>query len=333
MTPDDAVGLTKLDARPSTEAVLDVAFAEYDRTRPILDGRVRPEGLKLNLRTGWIGEFCIKPVYEEFDVAEMSLSWFIAAKARGEPCVALPVFPLRMAVLGYMFVRADSPIDHPSQLVGKTIATTGYRYTVNLWLRGILKDHYGLAPEQAKWVTSEPETNNYVLPKGIQRTIRKDKTVGQLLIDGEVDAVIGPEAPDEFRNGDPRIRRLFRDARAESAAYFKKTGIYPITHTVVMKERIARERPYVAERFVKCFRDAQTLCTDFYYQNAKHISFPSAVFILDEERQLYGKEPWANGMEETRHVIETFIRYAHEQQYIDRILKVEELYPANTHKL
>ena len=214
MAPDDVAGLAQVDLRTRDE-VLDVAFAEYDRTRPILDGRVRPEGLKLNLRTGWIGEFCVKPVYEEFDVAEMSLSWFIAAKARNEPCVALPVFPLRMAVLGYMFTRKDSPIVHPSQLVGKTIATTGYRYTVNLWLRGILKDHYGLAPEQAKWVTTEPETNNYILPKGIERTIRKDKTVGQMLIDGEVDAVIGPEAPDEFRKGDPRIRRLFPDARAE----------------------------------------------------------------------------------------------------------------------
>ena len=117
MTPDDAAGLADLETR-ARDQVLDVAFAEYDRTRPILDGRVRPEGLKINLRTGWIGEFCVKPVYEEFDVAEMSLSWFIAAKARGEPCVALPVFPLRMAVLGYMFVRNDSPIVHPSQLVG-----------------------------------------------------------------------------------------------------------------------------------------------------------------------------------------------------------------------
>lgn len=332
MTPDDVAGLANIDARTRDE-VLDVAFAEYDRTRPILDGRVRPEGLKLNLRTGWIGEFCVKPVYEEFDVAEMSLSWFIAAKARNEPCVALPVFPLRMAVLGYMFVRSDSPIEHPSQLVGKTIATTGYRYTVNLWLRGMLKEHYGLAPEQAKWVTSEPETNNYVLPKGIQRTIRKDKTVGQLLIDGEVDAVIGPEAPDEFHKGDPRIRRLFRDARAEQAAYFKKTGIYPITHTVVMKERIARERPEVAEKFVKCFRDAQVMCTEFYYKNAKHMSFPSGPFILEEEKALYGAEPYANGMEETRVVIETFIRYAYEQQYIDRILKLEEIYPPNTYKL
>jgi len=332
MTPDDVAGLANVDVR-ARDNVLDVAFAEYDRTRPILDGRVRPEGLKLNLRTGWIGEFCVKPVYEEFDVAEMSLSWFIAAKARGEPCVALPVFPLRMAVLGYMFVRTDSPIVHPSQLVGKTIATTGYRYTVNLWLRGILKDHYGLAPEQAKWVTSEPETNNYMLPPGIQRTIRKDKTVGQLLIDGEVDAVIGPEAPEEFHKGDPRIRRLFPDARAEQAAYFKKTGIYPITHTVVMKERIAREQPHVAERFVKCFRDAQKMCFDFYYQNAKHLSFPSGPFILEEERAMYGAEPYANGMEETRVVIETFIRYAYEQRYIDRILKLEEIYPPNTYKL
>ena len=84
---------------------------------------------------------------------------------------------------------------------------------------------------------------------------------------------------------------------------------------------------------MKCFREAQKVCTEFYYKNPKHMSFPSGPFILEEEKALYGAEPYANGMEETRTVIETFIRYAYEQDYIDRILKLEEIYPSNTYKL
>jgi 4,5-dihydroxyphthalate decarboxylase len=85
-----------------------LAVADYDRTRPLIDGRVQPNGIALTVNPGWIGDFCLRPVYEEYDVAEMSLSWYVMARTRGEPIVALPVFPLRMPVLAYVLVRADS---------------------------------------------------------------------------------------------------------------------------------------------------------------------------------------------------------------------------------
>ena len=344
MSPDDVRGLkadsatldagiaSRKRAAPAKKPLpLALALAVYDRTKPIIDGSVKPEGLKLKINTGWIGDFCTRPVYEDYDAAEMSLSWYVAAHGRGEPCIALPVFPLRMAVLGYVFCRADAPYTHPSQLVGKRIASTGYRYTVNLWLRGMLKDHYGLAPEQVSWFTTvKDEGAGYRIPAGIDVTVVTDKTPGEMLIAGDVDAVIGPEAPDEFLKGDPRIRRLFADARAEQAAYFKKTGIYPITHTVVMKKSLAEEKPWVAESLFHAFRDAQRACTDYYYKNAKHVSFPSALFFMEEERRDYGPEPWVNGFAPTRHVIETFVRYAHEQGYIARRPAVEELFAPNT---
>jgi hypothetical protein len=97
-----------------------------------------------------------------------------------------------------------------------------------------------------------------------------------------------------------------------------------------MKERLALERPDIAAKFVAVFREAQKTCVDFYYANPKHLSFPSAVFIQEEERRLYGAEPWANGVAATRHVVEAFVRYAHEQGYIDRILPVEDLFAPNT---
>ena len=124
MTPDDSAGLVSQSRE--ADVTLKVAMADYDRIRPLIDGRVRAEGLALDITTDDIREFCVRPVYEEFDVAEMSMSWYVAARARGEPCVALPIFPLRMAVLGYLYCHADAPFTHPSELKGKRIASPAF---------------------------------------------------------------------------------------------------------------------------------------------------------------------------------------------------------------
>jgi 4,5-dihydroxyphthalate decarboxylase len=125
---------------------LTLAMGDYDRTRPLLDGRVKPEGIALKAVSAAIPEFCLRPVYEEYDVAEMSLSWYLMAHSRGEPVVALPVFPLRMPVQAYIYCRSDSAYTNPKQLAGKRIGTKRYRSTINVWLRGILKEYYGLDP-------------------------------------------------------------------------------------------------------------------------------------------------------------------------------------------
>lgn len=312
---------------------LKVAMADYDRIRPLIDRRVRAPGIDLDITTDDIREFCVGPVYETFDVAEMSMSWYVAARARGEPCIALPVFPLRMAVLGYIYVRSDAPYTHPRELKGKRMGSMAYRYTVNLWLRGMLEEHYGLAPADMSWVTTENEINSFTVPADIDVTVMSGKGVGELLIDGEIDAIMSPEPPVEFSSGDPRIRRLFPDARAEQVAYFRKTGIYPITHTVVMHQKMAREQPWVAERLVVAFRDAQRLTDAYYSTDPKRLSLPGAVFAVEEEKRDYGPEPWSNGLAGNRETVETFVRYARDQGYIDRIIPIEEFFVESTLKI
>lgn len=332
MTPDDIAGIESGTRQSAEDGLLPIklAMADYDRIRPLIDGRVRAEGLALDITTDDIREFCVRPVYEEFDVAEMSMSWYVAARARGEPCVALPIFPLRMALLGYLFCHADAPFSHPSELKGKRIACPAFRYTVNLWLRGILEQHYDLAPSDMTWVTNETEINGYVIPADVDVTVVAGKTPGGLLVEGEVDAVMSPVTPEEFIEGDPRIRRLFPDARAEQLAYFKKTGIYPITHTVVVHERLARDKPWVLARLVEAFRAAQRVCDRYFASDPKHLSLPSAAFILEDERRDYGPEPWSHGVADNRHAIETFVRYALEQGYIDRTIPIEEFFAEGT---
>jgi len=235
-----------------------------------------------------------------------------------------------MAVLGYIYVRTDAPFTHPSELKGKRIGSPAYRYTLNLWLRGMLEEHCGLAAEDMSWVTTESEINSFSVPSNIDVTIIPDKEVGQLLIDGEIDAIMSPEPPPEYSAGDPRIRWLFPDARAEQVAYFKKTGIYPITHTVVMHQEMAREKPWVAERLVTAFREAQRLTDDYYSAGPKRLSLPSAAFIVEDEKRDYGPEPWSNGVAGNRHTVETFVRYARDQGYVDRIIPIEEFFVEST---
>jgi 4,5-dihydroxyphthalate decarboxylase len=319
--------LEKQDAK--SDLSLTLAIAEYDRTRPVIDGRVKPQGIKLDIDCAWIGDFCHFPVYERYDIAEMSFSWYVAARLRGEPVIALPIFPLRMAVHGYFFVRSDSPITSPSQLAGKRIGSTGYRYTVNLWLRGIMKDHYGVSPEQVKWFTNEPEGAGFEVPKGIDVTVIAGKKPDQMLFDGDVDAIMGAMVPDSFQNGDPRIRRIFPDTKQEMRGFVKKVGFMPVTHVMVMKKELAEEKPWVAESLVAAFREAQVICNEHHVEPKRH-SHPESVFILEEQRAAYGDDVWKHGFEPNRAVIETFVRYAHEQGYIPRRPKIDEFFAANT---
>lgn len=325
---------TMVAARPAASPGLypiDLAVADYDRTRPIIDGRVKPEGLALNTETSWIGDFCTRPVYEQYDAAEMSLSWYVAARCRGEPVVALPIFPLRMPVLAYVLTRKDAPYFEPRDLKGKRIGAPLYRLTVNLWLRGIFRDHYGLAPEDVTWVTCETEgAAGYVIPKGIAVEPAKGGTPEQLLERGEADAILVPQLPASFLAGTSDMRRLFRDPQAEMRTYVRRTGIFPITHTLVMKAELAKREPWIAESLCRAFVAAQRACDQFIFADPKHLSLPDAVFILEQQRAAYGDDAWAQGLAPNRKVIETFLRYAHEQGYIPRPMQVEELFAETT---
>jgi len=330
-TPDNGpvVALDKTGAKGELYPI-EIAFADYDRTRPMIDGRVRPKGIALKANTAWIGDFCTRPVYEDYDAAEMSFSWYVAARDRGEPVIALPIFPLRMAVWAYVFVRADSPIVKPSDLIGKKIGSQGYRYTVNLWLRGLFKEHYGFSPDQATWVTGETEGAGYVVPKGIKVEIKKGSTAEENLKSGEVDAIWCTSVPQQFLNGEGWIRRLFPDTQGEMQRFVRRTGIMPITHTLVMKQQLAEREPWIAESLYHAFVEAQRQADAICQSDPKLLSLLDSVFVLEQQRAAYGSSPYAHGIGPNRKIVETFVRYAHDQGYISRQIPIEELFVPNT---
>jgi 4,5-dihydroxyphthalate decarboxylase len=137
-----------------------------------------------------------------------------------------------------------------------------------------------------------------------------------LLLSGEVDALIRPNIPPSFRARDPRIRRVIREPRAVVNEYFCKTKIFPITHTLVVRQQLLDQNPWLVASLLNAFGEAEQLCRKSY-DYAKRLAFPSAVLILEEEEETFGKVPWAHGLtSENQVVLEKFVQYAEEQGYI-----------------
>ena len=304
---------------------LTLMLADYHRTRPLLAGEITAKGINLQPRRAESGEACMRPVYEEFDIAEMSLSWYMMARSRKEPVVALPIFPLRMQIHPYIFCSASSAVERPEDLKGKKIGMDEYRLTVGLWARGILQEYYGLRPQDCEWFTSAPERAGYQPPAGIKITV-VDEPTEALLLRGEIDALIPPNIVPSFRNKDPRIRRLFRDARHTVNEYFRKSGIFPITHTLVIRQSLFDENPWLVSSLLEAFSKAEEICRKSY-DYAKRSAFPSAVLILEEEEELFGTNPWGHGLTpENQIVLEKFVQYANEQGYIPNRPALSELF-------
>jgi 4,5-dihydroxyphthalate decarboxylase len=307
------------------ELELTLMLADYHRTRPILSGEVNADGIKFVPRRATPGEACLRPVYEEFDIAEMSLSWYAMSRCRGEPVIALPIFPLRMQIHPYIFCCSSSGIEEPQDLKGKRIGMDEYRLTVGLWARGILKEYYGVRSEDCLWVTSEPERAGFQPPPGVSITVVNQPTEA-LLLRGEIHALIPPNIPSSFREKNPRIRRVIKNPRSVVNEYFRKTKIFPITHTLVVRQQLLDQNPWIVTSLLKAFSEAEKLCRKSY-QYAKRLAFPSAVLILEEEEETFGENPWPHGLTtENQIVLEKFVEYAQEQGYIPYRPKISDLF-------
>jgi 4,5-dihydroxyphthalate decarboxylase len=304
---------------------LSLMMTDYHRTHPFFSGAVSIKGADLKVCPPPVqGDACYRPVYEQFDVAEMSLSWYVMARCRGEPLIALPIFPLRMFIQPYLFCREPSDVNGPENLIGKRIGIQQYRITVGLWARGILQEHHGVDYTELDWVTSEPEGAGFRVPENIKLTL-KSEPLESLLLDGKLDALLLPNVSEAYRAGDPRIRRVFHPCREAVENYFQSTSMFPITHTMVVHERLLNRHPWLPKELVAAFDEANRRCR-LTYEYPKRFSFPTAVLFLEEEEEQFGKDPWRHGLESNQTVLKKFLQYAHEQGYIPFQPTVQELF-------
>jgi len=319
---------------------LTLACWDYDRTRALQDGRVAVEGVDLNYLPLRVEETFWRMLrYQEFDVAELSLGSYLMARDRGTPrFMAIPVFPSRAFRHSCIYIHAGSGIQEPKELAGKRVGVPEYQITMAIWARGILQHEYGVPPEKMQWFTGGEEQPGREeklrpdLPKNIQiQSIGPDQTLSSLLEEGKIDAVISAHIPSPFARRSPKVKRLIPNFREVEKDYYRRTGIFPIMHTVALREEIYERDPWLAQSFFKAFSEAKKICEDSMYEfSALKYMLAWSIAEMEEERDLFGEKLWPYGVEPNRHTLETLIQYAHEQGLIKKRLEVNTLFAPNT---
>lgn len=315
---------------------LQLSFAcwDYDRMRALQDGRVQPEGIDLNFLSLPVEEtFYRQARYREFDVSEMSLSsYLLTLDEEDPPFVALPVFPSRSFRHQSIYINRDSGIEQPADLIGKRVGTPEYQLTAGVWQRGILAEDYGVPVESVQYFTGgleqpgRPEKLTVNVPPSISITpIPEDKTLSAMLADGELDAIYSPGQPSCFGRV-PQVRHLFEDFVAVETDYYRRTGIFPIMHTVVIRRELHERHPWVARSLTKAFTESLELAyADLRHRNALKVMLPWLHQHLADTLDVLGEGYWDYGLERNRHVLETFARYSYEQGLASKIRTAEEI--------
>lgn len=321
---------------------LTLACGDYDRVAPLKEGRVQPEGIDLNFIPLEPEELFFRMArYQDFDAAEMSLASYIIHRAQGKKMYqAIPVFPSRMFRHSAIYVNAGAGIEKPQDLRGRRVGVPEYQMTAVVWVKGILSEFYDVPPTEVHWLTGgqeEPgrkERMPLSLPPEFRvEPIGNDRTLSEMLESGELDALIAARTPSPFLRGSCKVRRLFADPVREEQEYFRRTGIFPIMHTVVIRSDILESAPWVALSLYKAFERARRVALQGVAgAPALRYSLAWLQHYWAEEERLLGPDAWAYGLAKNRRVVETLSRYLLEQGLIEEIVPVDELFFPTTHE-
>ncbi|HEV8354003.1 MAG TPA: ABC transporter substrate-binding protein [bacterium] len=316
-----------------------LACGPYDRTDALRTGLIRPEGIDLVYVPIQSPPeiFARMLTTQAFDVSEMSCAHALTHRGHGDfPFVGIPVFPSRMFRHGYIFVNAHSGIREAKDLEGKTVGVPEYSQTAAVWIRGLLHHEYGVSLETIRWVAGgvnapgRPDVLVNLPDAEVSITRVMDRTLNDLLVAGEIDALIGARKPAAFGK-DVRIKRLFPDYRSLEREYYRKTGIFPVMHTVVIREALYREQPWIAESLYKAFVQAKDWAVaQMRFSSSLRYTVPWLHADLEEMEEVFGADPWPYGLERNRDTLETLVAYLVEQRLLRATMPVEELFPPLT---
>src|SRR5919106_4349233 len=278
-----------------------------DTNRPITDGTVKVEGFG----------FEIVNREEDADAWDCGFAARVRAHAKGARHLSIPAFPNRKFRLSYIFVNAQARIESARDLEGKRVGIMQWDNTAGVWARGALQHYYGVDLTRIHWLAAR------VKKEGVADGIRIEKLKGegdpdnildQLLADGSIDAVIGPNVLPCISNRDPRTRRLFRDYKAEEQTYFKETGIFPTSHIVTLKREFVERHPNAPVALLQAFRRSRDEAFNrLEGPDPQVILYSWAAAAVQEQRELMGNSYWAYNIENNRRTLEAMTQFAHEQ--------------------
>jgi 4,5-dihydroxyphthalate decarboxylase len=317
---------------------LPISYAGHvaDRVQDLYYGKVAPEGIDLHYIPLQPFEAFPRMLRGDFDCAEMSFSTYVIRVAQGNmPFIAIPVFPARTFRHNAIYVNRHAGISTPQQLAGRRIGVPEYQMTAAVWTRGMLKHEYGVEPEGITWITGGLKDAGRK-PKfkldipGVEIRHSPDKSLNDMLVAGELDAIIAPQMPPAFKSGNPDIAHLFPNYPEVERAYYQKTGIFPIMHVVVMRRELYEQHPWAAVSLYQAFEQARQNCmNNLKIEEPLPVSLPWIYEFAKSARDLMGDDYWPYGVEKNRKTIEALCRYTWEQGLVPRQAQVDELFAPN----
>jgi ABC-type nitrate/sulfonate/bicarbonate transport system substrate-binding protein len=299
---------------------LNIALGNYGLTKPLKSGAVSSARLRLN----YVPIEQIVPAMRrmcralEYDICEMAFTTYVCARAYRKPFTAIPVFVTRNFHHWAIFYNEKSGIRTPKDLEGRKVGVNrGYTVTTGLWARGILQSEYGVDLNKITWIPTDDEhVAEFVGPPNVDYRF-KGRPMRELLLAGEIDAALG-----EIGVEAPEIKPLIPDAREAGFAYFRKTGIYPINHGVVVRNTVLKDMPWIAEELGRMFEAAKA----DYLKNLQASAGLSSWDKAAADNAAVVGDPFPFGIENNREALEAITRFAVDQHMVPRKFTVEELF-------
>ena len=314
---------------------LTFAVHDCDHVRDLTSGAVAVEGVELTCLQHPVEEIFFRFTrFREWDASELSLAKCASLLAAGDrSLVAIPAFTSRAFRHSAIFVREDGPRDAPEALRGGRIGVPEWTQTATVYARGLLAEEYGVAVEDVHWVqagTNEPGRTEGVaitLPAGVTVEPRPQETLNDLLLEGEIDALIAAHPPTDFEHG--RIVRLFSDYRGVEEDYYRRTGVFPIMHVVVLRAELHERHPWVAMNFLAALEESKRRSmVRALDANAPCFPVPWGPAHAQQAAELFGADFWPYGLDANRATLDAFLRYAYEQGVCAAPLRADDLFAA-----
>ena len=320
---------------------LSCAVGDYAHTQDLVSEKVRPEGI--DLVTSELPIEAIAPrfaTFLEFDVAEYSFGAYCAhlASVKEPKMVALPVFTSRAFRHGNIYVNSNAGITSAKDLAGRRVGIPQWVQTAVIYVRGFLADDAGVGLTDVTWVQAgvdEPgrvDSGNFIIPDGVKIERHPDKTLGAMLVNGEIDAIISARPPKVFMTGDPRIRRLYEDYKAAEAAYFQRSSVFPIMHVVAIRRELYDQHRWVARNLFDAFNRAKDAAvTRMCSTQVSYLPMAWTADAFDRTNStLFGLDPWPYGVKKNATTLEQFLKYCNEQGVTRRKVGIDELFAPET---
>jgi len=309
---------------------LTLACGEYDLTDALNSGEVEPDGINLTTLNYPAPERHGRAINtQEFDIAEISFGSYLTSMAHAEefPFTAIPVFPHRRFRQSYMFKNSELDIKSPQQLGGKKVGLEMWQTTSGIWMRGIAREHYGLDLEEVTWVLHQTEDISFDIPEKFDvEFIEQAEDMEQMVIDGDIDATFYPVVLDSVKDPDGGIDRIFENSLEAEENYYKETGIFPIMHTVVIRDDILEKYPWVGVNMMNAFSKSRDVCYE-KLEDPRWTALAWARQHLEHQQKVIGKNPWKYGAtDENMNVINKLQEYAKNQGLIPEIYGAEDLF-------